>query len=734
MILDFFSTQSSLTQAWVWTMVHSIWIGLVLAMGYHLFLITYKGNNAALKYYVGLGLLCLLPTMALVMWWLTAPTSSPLSAIVDSSTPAATYGLSTASEALYPSVSWMDSINRNVQAIFMVWCAGVLIMSFRMIWGYKEIVQLRRSTSDIDTSGIQELFKSLLATSGIRRHVALVQSAIVQVPMTVGYLHPMVILPLSLINQLSFEETKAILAHELGHILRKDYLQNLVISGIEILFFFHPSVWWFVSTLKSLREQCSDDLALQMGAEPIALSKALVHLEEQSATPVLALAFSGNNLLLHRIKRLFHSHIEGEYRLGRSQAHLVLGGLAFIWLLGTPMKNILSENQSMSLLKSFIWEKPLVQVDTTKPKVKIEKITKDNGKQKLELRLEDQILKELRVNDQVIPPKEYEKYQLETEALRLELKEIELPAARTKIYRSPAPDVRDHYSFDFDFNDKFEDHDAKIIKMDKMRTDAKIWSKQPNNKSGHRDEYFFYDRSADAPIRIKSMGRAFGSGSGENIKYIIEGDSSGIIIDTKNDQLILKDLKGDIILNLTPGRDLRFHGDALGWSNDRKMNRIYELLPRGQQDLLLEHALAPDAQIRIEKEFKEKWSLLDEDRKNLMAKQQLNHAKLADEMRWNKDKLLEEMARSGGGDAELKAFRNGKLDQIIQGELMHDRLVSVGDSYEFKITAKELKVNGKKQDAVTHRRYKALVEDHTGIPIGEKTIIEYKTSGKTNNK
>ena len=168
----------------------------------------------------------------------------------------------------------------------------------------------------------------------------------------------------------------------------------------------HPSVWWFSATLRSLREQCCDDIAIQLGAEKMALSKALVQLEEQTHTPLLAMAFSHKHQLLNRIQRLFNPTMKNEFNIGRSQAPVLLGSLALLLAFSKPIANTVQAN-TVPLLHAFLWdEKPVA--DTTKPKSKIEKITKDNGKEKLELKLKDKKIDELKVNDKVIPPSEYE--------------------------------------------------------------------------------------------------------------------------------------------------------------------------------------------------------------------------------------------------------------------------------------------------------------------------------------
>jgi D-alanyl-D-alanine endopeptidase (penicillin-binding protein 7) len=97
---------------------------------------------------------------------------------------------------------------------------------------------------------------------------------------------------------------EALLAHELGHVRRHDYLVNLVQNVVETLLFYHPAVWWISRRIRHEREQIADDFAARQLGEPRRLARALSELERlQFSTPHLAQAASGGDLML-RIRRL----------------------------------------------------------------------------------------------------------------------------------------------------------------------------------------------------------------------------------------------------------------------------------------------------------------------------------------------------------------------------------------------------------------------------------------------
>jgi hypothetical protein len=139
---------------------------------------------------------------------------------------------------------------------------------------------------------------------GIRRSVRVVQSTVVQVPTTLGWIRPVVLLPVGCLTRFSTGQWEAIIAHELAHIRRHDYLVNLVQSALEAFLFYHPAVWWISSQIRLERENCCDDLAVRASGDPLGYAKALTELEVwRGSVSALALSATGGPLLT-RIRRL----------------------------------------------------------------------------------------------------------------------------------------------------------------------------------------------------------------------------------------------------------------------------------------------------------------------------------------------------------------------------------------------------------------------------------------------
>jgi hypothetical protein len=138
-------------------------------------------------------------------------------------------------------------------------------------------------------------FVCLCERLGITRQVSLYISHHIQGPLTIGVVRSLVIVPASALMALTPEQLEAVLAHELAHVRRADYLWNLIQTMVETLLFFHPAVWWLGRRLREQRELCCDDVAVESCADPLVYATALLRLEERRGQRLnLAMALDGN--------------------------------------------------------------------------------------------------------------------------------------------------------------------------------------------------------------------------------------------------------------------------------------------------------------------------------------------------------------------------------------------------------------------------------------------------------
>ncbi|RZK50990.1 MAG: M56 family metallopeptidase, partial [Hymenobacter sp.] len=205
------------------------------------------------------------------------------------------------------------------------WLLGLLVMSGRFAGGLLVASRLRRVGVQAVGADWQRRLAALAARAGLRQPVALLESARVRGPLVLGHLRPVILLPLGALAGLPPALLEALLAHELAHIVRRDYVLNLAISVVEVLFFYHPAVWFMANCLRAERENCCDDQAAALcGGDRLRVARALAALAELEATlqvPQLALAAAGTGgrgSLLARVRRL---------ALGRPQAPTLGEGL-----------------------------------------------------------------------------------------------------------------------------------------------------------------------------------------------------------------------------------------------------------------------------------------------------------------------------------------------------------------------------------------------------------------------
>jgi beta-lactamase regulating signal transducer with metallopeptidase domain len=219
--------------------------------------------------------------------------------------------------------------------LMLVWITGVSMLSLRLLTGWIGVQRLRTRGNAPAAGEWQRMATRLSRRLHIRRAITLLESTLVDVPTVIGWLKPVVLLPASALGALSAQQLEAILAHELAHIRRHDYLVNLLQTLVETLLFYHPAVWWLSRRIRIERENCCDDLAVSLCGDPVAYADALADLEslrsETTPTHRIAMAATGGSLL-QRVRRLLGAPSSHSGRapawLAGSVALLLIGGIA----------------------------------------------------------------------------------------------------------------------------------------------------------------------------------------------------------------------------------------------------------------------------------------------------------------------------------------------------------------------------------------------------------------------
>lgn len=176
---------------------------------------------------------------------------------------------------------------------------------------------------------------------GLRRAVHIVDSLLMDTPTVVGWLRPVILLPIAALANLTPAQVEAILAHELAHIRRHDYLVNLLQTLAETLLFYHPAVWWVSGRIRSEREHCCDTVAVEACGDALGYAAALAELESSrtgrpfpTGQAALALAATGGSLL-ERVRRVLRVPVD-DVRPARTEAMpaMMTAALVLLFVVG----------------------------------------------------------------------------------------------------------------------------------------------------------------------------------------------------------------------------------------------------------------------------------------------------------------------------------------------------------------------------------------------------------------
>ncbi|MET0210932.1 MAG: M56 family metallopeptidase [Burkholderiaceae bacterium] len=223
---------------------------------------------------------------------------------------------------MQPSGQWVfagrDSLPAALRAVLdflpllvNAWASGVSLMGLRLVMGLAWVAWLRRRSVPVPAVW-KARFESIKQDVGVYRSVALKMLPALDGPIAIGAVRPLVLIPAGLLTRLPVPMIEALLAHELAHVRRWDYLVNLLQSLAEALLFFHPVVWWLSSRMRQEREMVADALAAEaLDGGPRRLAEALQALARldldtpvsPSRAPALAVPARGGRLL-QRIEHL----------------------------------------------------------------------------------------------------------------------------------------------------------------------------------------------------------------------------------------------------------------------------------------------------------------------------------------------------------------------------------------------------------------------------------------------
>jgi beta-lactamase regulating signal transducer with metallopeptidase domain len=534
---------NEMMQALCWTLLHSLWQGLVLAIIAALIIMITRKSAPALRY----NLLSVLFILFIVA---TAFTFIQQINITNSGQPETVWkapvtgsvsntyiipGYTSVSEAAQPGLAEniVQYFNEHASLIVAIWFILFLAKLLRILSNIGYVQRIRHYKTSEPPPYWKQRIMEMAKDLRVRRSIQLLESAIIRVPVVVGLLKPVILLPLGILSNLPPEQVEAVLLHELAHIRRKDYLVNLLQSFAEVVYFFNPAVLWISSLIRQERENCCDDVAISQLKNKKQFIHALVAFQEYAMHPSnnnTAIAFAGRkNYLLNRVKRIIYNENKKLNAMEKGFFILSIVAISLVGLVSMKQSPAEQKESSFSILpvtnpSDAVPDPHMERTDTVPAPVEFKDLnaitnkdengetrtitaTVKNGK-KYKLVMKNDNSLELFVNDKKIPASEMDTYQpvideMEQAVEFRQKKEIEkmkkaqgeqsekllkLDAERMELMRKLATIDEERAKLSSEYMRKFKDHEWENAAEMNLHYDN-LWKSRQESLN---DEFFHF--------------------------------------------------------------------------------------------------------------------------------------------------------------------------------------------------------------------------------------------------
>lgn len=349
-----------LIQAFCWTLVHSLWQAIILAIVAGIIILLTRKSKAALRYNLLITSLIIYILGISFSFYIQIESNFPTLLNLETN-PILGYtgnisNLNTPANKTrfigYLTSGITRFCNNYANYIVFVWLLFIIYRSIYLVKGYRSIKKLKTnclvSAGELWGNRINELCTNL----SIQKTVHIFQSQLVKVPMVIGYFKPLILIPIGLLNKLPLEEVEAVVIHELAHIKRNDYIVNLIQHVIEIIFFFNPPLLWVSSLISTERENCCDDVVILNTNSKRSYINALVKFQDyHSAFPQSEMALTQKKTyLLERVKRIIYNHNKS---LNVMEKLILSTGLILFTVLGFALNTSSVASKNTKVLSSI---------------------------------------------------------------------------------------------------------------------------------------------------------------------------------------------------------------------------------------------------------------------------------------------------------------------------------------------------------------------------------------------
>lgn len=706
-LLSNLNISESLIEAIGWTVLHSLWQGTIIALLVGVLAAFIQKQSAVIRYWTALG-----GMLATLIW--AGITFVNIYLAVENQT-AEVYTIihmeGVEQVVVSPENKWSWFTNyfeTQLPLIVTLWMLGMSVFALRFLGGLAYVRYLRASSQPVTNTDILSLFDRLKDKVSVHFDVLLGTSTKIFVPITMGLVKPIVLLPAGTLLALSPTQLEAVIAHELAHIRRRDYLVNIFQSLVEVIFYYHPAVWWLSAQVRQERENCCDDLAVAACGDDLAYAKALLSLQAYAkGAPAFAMAFSNKkDHLLNRVKRILNHPINRNRIMEKfSMATLVLICLLVLSMRGnnTEPKVASFEEGKHTLIESkdhremvveviadneqnFGPQTITVQVIDTIPQGKVNlKLTKDG--ERIEAKLNNGKIQELKVNGKVQPESNYDAYLPILEEVMNSTPPVPpVPPVAPPAMVPPTPPAPPGAlsppaapAAPAALSPPTPPTAPAVISTGSSRVEVKTETDENGNTF-----VFVTTDEEDKPMEIKVT-------SGDMPKVIINGEE----IDSDENLIFISE--NDEVFEFNTGQQKRL---------EAKVARVKE----GQERMAESQMKMAVRQEQMTRQVAERQAAMEQ---RAVEMEKLH----AERMQESQKRLEENQAKLEAQQEKREQLRvqREKANRAIVEEMLKDGLLESVDNYSIELNDQSLKINGKKQPNSVFKKYKKMFENISGF-------------------
>jgi bla regulator protein blaR1 len=211
-----------------------------------------------------------------------------------------------------------------------VWVCGIATVLLIWCTRWRKIYRALHRGVPVKSGREFELLRRLETLVKVRRHIPMLRSVDMMEPGIFGIFRPRLLWPDRLSQRLENEHIEGILAHELVHVRRHDNLTAAIHMSVEVLFWFHPMVWWIESRMLQERERACDEAVVELAGRPEVYAEGLLKACRFCAeSPLICVSGITGADLRDRMIRIMTGHLVQKMDFSRK---LLLGGVAFLSL------------------------------------------------------------------------------------------------------------------------------------------------------------------------------------------------------------------------------------------------------------------------------------------------------------------------------------------------------------------------------------------------------------------